>query len=144
MTNEILLKPRAKTIFTNGEHYPGSPFSPNEIIELDETGDTIYYEDYGRLRITTASYPHLFKTLEWWEDRNEDDLPKYLKEVETGKVDKVVRYFIDSRLPCFYTGEIEKKGKWKGSETPFNLRAMIPATEAEYLSTLEQLECLSK
>jgi hypothetical protein len=136
MTKENLLKPRAKAIFTKGEHYPGSPFSNNEIIELEGVGSTIYYDNYGGLGITTANYPHLFKILEWWEDRNIEDLPVYLKEIEGGKIFKVTRYFIYSQTPCYYTGQVEKKGKWKGVETPFNLRATIPATEAEYLSSI--------
>ena len=123
-----LLKPRFKLI----ADYPGNT-QPIGNITIEDA--TAYY-----FRKFTSN----FKELEWWEERNEDDLPKYLKELETGKIDKVTRYFIDSRLPCFYIGEIEKKGKLKGSETPFNLRAMIPATEAEYLSTHAQLETANR
>lgn len=86
-----LLKPRFKLI----ADYPGNTQPIGNITIEDATAS--YFRRFEAN----------FKELQWWEERKEDELPKYLKEVETGKIEKVTRYFIDNRLPCFYTGEIE-------------------------------------
>lgn len=48
----------------------------------------IWHEENGEYRLTYAhrisanaisKYPHLFKKLEWWEDRDPGDLPEYVK-----------------------------------------------------------------
>ena len=84
-------------------------------------------------------FPHLFKPLPWWYGRTVEEMPKYVKD-ENGEVWKVTKYFIDSSVACFYTGEIEKKGWLKGTETPFNLLAVEPADEAEYQEYQKQKE----
>lgn len=76
-------------------------------------------------------YPHLFKPLPWWYGRTVEEMPQYVKD-ENFEVWKVTKYFIDSSVACFYTGELEKEGWLKGTETPFNLLAVEPADEAEY------------
>ncbi len=119
-----LLKPRFKLI----ADYPGNSQSIGNITIEDATAS--YFRKFSAN----------FKELQWWQERDESELPKYLKEIQTGEIFKVTRYFIDGRIGVYYTGEIEKRGKWKGSETPFNLWAMTPATEEEYLSSLAQLE----
>jgi len=119
-----LLKPRFKLI----ADYPGNTQPIGNITIEDATAS--YFRRFSAN----------FKELQWWQERDESELPKYLKEIETGEIFKATRYFIDGRIGVYYTGEVEKTGKWKGGETPFNLWAMMPATEAEYLSTHAQLE----
>jgi len=65
MTVEELLKPRYKVI-------ADYPYNPVEVGEL-ECSDT---EEQGKF---LDQFPHLFKKLEWWEERKECDMPEYVK-----------------------------------------------------------------
>lgn len=69
MTKEELLRPRWKVI----AEFPDSSFILNEIIESD-TFTTM--KDY---KYKMECFPALFKKLEWWEERDEKDMPEYLK-----------------------------------------------------------------
>ena len=70
MNVEKLLKPRFKVI----ANYPKSFYKIGEIID---TGYELIYCDTHGAKFT--DYPHLFKKLNWWERREEGDMPKYLK-----------------------------------------------------------------
>jgi len=136
LTTEQLLVPRYKVI----ANYPTSNmyFNVGDVLSWsDQYNSYLGGKDASLHKDTVEKYPHIFKMLEWWEERQPEEMPGYLQETEGGKIEKITRYFIDGNLPCFYTGEIEKKGRFKGNETPFNLRAMLPATEAEYLAQNE-------
>lgn len=70
------------------------------------------------------NYPHLFRELEWWEDRDESDLPKYVKGMRSGFVQKVISYQINIPTPtvlCDYSGSM-----------PVLLSNLVPATLEEY------------
>ena len=79
MTKEELLKPRWKLI----AGFPGCLFRVPEILKeglvswksVDGEECFKYKGEY----IYPQLYPHLFRKLEWWEDRQEKDLPKYLR-----------------------------------------------------------------
>lgn len=142
MTPEQLLIPRYKVI----ESYPKSPFKIGDILYKYEFEDTYNY-CYSTnpdilLQGTTGdkrdveNFPKIFKKMSWWEDRNPEDLPKYLKENDTGLIVKPTEYFIDGNLAAYYTGVKEKKGKWKGAETPFNLNATIPVSHEDMILSL--------
>lgn len=65
-----LMKPRWKVI----ADYPGNQRYVGEIIDglpnpLDEQ----------ELERQMALYPHLFKKLEWWEERKPEELPQYFR-----------------------------------------------------------------
>lgn len=65
MTTEELLKPRYKVI----ADYPFNKIAPvGEII----SGDKLPMWD-------VREFPHLFKKLEWWEERKESEMPEYVK-----------------------------------------------------------------
>lgn len=135
LTKEELLKPRYKVIAA----YPmclrkvgtvldncGKSLSGNYLYDLGkDTWDSEYLD----------KYPHLFKRLEWWEERELPQMPEYLKGPDGGVV-KPTMYSLGYPF-AFYTGEMEKKGKFKGMEEPFNLAAFLPATEEEYNSFRE-------
>jgi len=56
-------------------------------------GDNQYYENlYPHL------YPHLFKPLQWWEEREEKDMPEYVKQVKGDKVFKLLDSSQNGRL----------------------------------------------
>ncbi len=88
MTTEELLKPRRKVIAP----YPGSPFKVGDILYWHRTGESGFGNDgfYSRsshYEIVVTLYPpgeidtmpHLFKKLEWWEERKTEDMPEYVK-----------------------------------------------------------------
>lgn len=112
-------------------NYPGSRFMTGDIIEKNGRDYWSVKADAWLNQTTVEKFPHLFKPLPWWYGRTVEEMPQYVKD-ENGEVWKVTKYFIDSSVACFYTGEIEKKGWLKGTETPFNLLAVEPADEAEY------------
>lgn len=87
----------------------------------------------------TASYfrkfPANFRELFWWEKRTIDEMPKYLKFQNNGKVRLVKEYcWIGSRCQVVFDG---------GRRRFLNLQ-WKPVEEKEYLSNLAQLEALSK
>jgi hypothetical protein len=63
LSKDELLKVRYKVI----ADYPKS---------IHKVGDVLYCDENGP---RMSQYPHLFKTLEWWEERAEDDMPEYVK-----------------------------------------------------------------
>lgn len=116
--NDKLLIPRFKFI----ADYPGCNREIGSVAIEEHTAQ------YFR------KFPKNFRELEWWEERNPDELPQYLKEAETGEVVKVTNYHIESYPQCFYTDKLDTKGTFKGLPEPFNIRAMIPTTEAEFFT----------
>ena len=66
MTTEELLKPRYKVI----ADYPFMQWALGQIILLTTGNDGDYYFE---------KFPHLFKKLEWWEERKPEDMPEYVK-----------------------------------------------------------------
>lgn len=137
MTTQQLLNTRYIVI----DDYPNSPYKIGDIMNKytwEETVDSFYTTDMEcplRGKIGTVEiiecYPSIFRKMGWWESRAAEDMPKYLKVIETGEIEKPTRYFIDTKIPTYYTEVVEKKGRWKGEKTPFNLKATIPATEEE-------------
>jgi len=80
MTHEELMKPRWKVI----ADFPGSDFPIGRIINSsDFTLRTIDGKDWLETRSFDGFHPndflHLFKPMKWWEERTEDELPKFIK-----------------------------------------------------------------
>ncbi len=75
MTPEQLLRPRFKAI----ADYPRSQCNVGDILE-HFVGDGFILNGVG---LTSESdlkkYPHLFRRLEWWEERKPEDMPEYVK-----------------------------------------------------------------
>lgn len=76
MAPEELMKPRYKVI----ADYPKSLYHVGDIINAGSTGEDCIYCDREGPRM--RHYPHLFKKLEWWQDRAPEDMPEYVKEGE--------------------------------------------------------------
>jgi argonaute-like protein implicated in RNA metabolism and viral defense len=83
MKIEELLQPRFKVI----ANFPDSTRNIGDIIYVDNKKEKYWSENYEKW---LSTFPHLFKKLEWFEDRKIEDLPEYLKD-EFG-VDKVLEY----------------------------------------------------
>lgn len=77
-------------------------------------------------------YPHLFKRLSWWEEREESEMPEYVKNAADGIVFKV-EYNFRSKTPS----DVKT---WNNNWRMFwhSLYDLLPATETEYLSHKNQ------
>ena len=65
------------------------------------TNDSIWRKiEGGKFTEHTVHYPEqyhkIFTQLEWWEDRDESEMPKYLKSSIDNEVIKVTRYSVSS------------------------------------------------
>jgi len=81
MTVEELLMPRYKVI----ADYPSSPYYVGEI--KDRLGDNVAAH--------FAKYPHLFRKLNWWEERKVEDMPEYVK-YHNGSISLLTKDMIDA------------------------------------------------
>jgi hypothetical protein len=89
MTNEDLMKERIKVI----AGWPDSKWPIGTILTKHSTKkDWFCINDYiliGLREDAILKHPHLFKPLQWWEERYERDMPQYLKVKSTGAVLRV-------------------------------------------------------
>lgn len=143
MSIEELLLPRYKVT----ADYPDSEFQVGEILLQCKDGIRLVsltrnmYIDWFKI----DKYPHLFKKLEWWEERDlyKEEVEKevieivpYLKsngKLHGNEVYKVERFtasmfgYMSGVRDAFVSTEPDGYGK-----TTFELRWFEPATEAEY------------
>jgi len=70
MKTEDLLKPRYKVI----ADYPNCPFKVGNIYDEDCFEPEVWKSNL------LSRYPHIFRLLQWWEDRLPEDLPLYVKD----------------------------------------------------------------
>ena len=90
-----LLKPRYKVI----ADYPNNKMPIDAILipnRLDGTVNNDWVSpdpnDRKFIYADVSKYPHLFRRLEWWEDRDVKDMPEYVKRImgtNKGKVYKI-------------------------------------------------------
>jgi len=120
MKTEELLKPRYKVV----ADYPGNSYYPigkiiiipTDSYAINENGHPVFYCDFHE-------YPHLFKSLAWWEERSDDDMPGYVKS-KGGKVFEVFSYIRDFE-EMYIVGEINKCKR-------VNTKNYLPSTKEEY------------
>jgi hypothetical protein len=135
MTPEELMKPRYKVI----ADYPLSRFIIGSIVEGQKGRfDEWFFEINGKeLPFDITQYPHLFKKLEWWEERKLEEMPQYVKEFNSlykiGEVIKVAEWNMgdeEPNIPCF-RDETDNSFTW--------VRGFHPATEEEYNAYITQI-----
>ena len=132
MTVEQLLKPRYKVV----DDYPFSYYDKDSVLLFE-----FYHAKDGIVNF--CEYPHLFRKLEWWEERKVEDMPEYLKfcddrnstmsigDDEEPEVHKVKRQWATSldthwrygNKDCFIS-------EWHN--TQYSYGAFEPATKQEY------------
>lgn len=119
MTTEDLMKPRYKVIAL----WPNTAYQVGEIIHIEALPLPKSAEEMFQ------QYPHLFKPLQWWEDREEKDMPEYLKVNKRGKL------FMQQNIykVKHYSGKggIVDHVRFIGEDTG-HLAWFIPATIEEY------------
>jgi hypothetical protein len=99
MKIEELLQPRFKVI----ANFPDSTRNIGDIIYVDNKKEKYWSDNYEKW---LSSFPHLFKKLEWYEDRKIEDLPEYLKD--KNEIYKVYKY--DLSYSMFSVKVYEKSG----------------------------------
>jgi len=80
-----LLKPRYEVI----ADYPGSEYPVGLVLVEDLPGHFSYQKD-GRnwtTRLKDINYPHLFRKMNWWENRTVEEMPKKVKSMADEKCD---------------------------------------------------------
>jgi hypothetical protein len=117
MSTEDLMKVRYKVI----ADYPNSDYTVGAIL------NTHNYEDRwsGVAEDFCNQFPHLFKKLEWWEERKLEDMPKYVKFI-----DDFWRYRETEIAEVFNWYKYPLSACIHHSEVPINL--LLPATKKEF------------
>lgn len=133
-TVEELKMPRYKVI----ADYPNNRFSVNEIINLEKYSGGYRYrwaEDWGMDNIDESElkeYPHLFKKLEWWEEREISDLPEYV--INTSSLPKTI-------MQVNWAVEVDdygKEGLFAINGGRLYPKGLLPATLSEYTTYISQ------
>lgn len=80
------------------------------------------------------NYPHLFKRLQWWQERSPEELPRYVRNAADGII-FIVEYNFNSPTPS------DARTWNKQFRIPFwhSLYDLLPATEADYNEYLQTL-----
>ena len=135
-----LLKPRFKVI----ADFPDSDYEIGSIQDRDWSKYVNGEDETDGVIWKISDFPHLFKKLEWWEERDISEMPMYLKQ--TGMVDGA-----ENPLPDVFVKVIDHfsagNGEWRHDSinvfcadsyltglkrTSYNYSGWIPATEQEY------------
>ncbi len=131
MTNEELLIPRYKVI---AEH-PSSRLKLGQVFHLDQINPEGKWHQYTEAEPvhleedSHVKYPAIFKRLEWWEERNIEDMPKYLKVFDSIVV-RIIRYNISQA--AFPYAVAKKLNNKSNVNLLFGIDNLMPATEQEY------------
>lgn len=116
-TAEELLKPRYKLI----ARYPGCDLNIGTLCTADS--DLWVRGNYHLVGKDVEKYPHLFKKLEWWEERTPEEMPEYVNIA--GEVLKIIDWK-DNR-----NGTVIRNKHYRYSiSLPGS--SVKPATESEY------------
>lgn len=135
MTPKELLIPRYRLYAT----YPNCPFPHGAILIEQQLGATInpYYEvdTFGRPNAPSLynpeNYPANFYLLDWWEFRNINELPEYLRDRRDGQVFKL-EFVVVNGNPRINIVDIN--GKPIGNTFTY----LTPATKEEYICYMEK------
>lgn len=114
LSTEQLMKPRYKVIalWPDCDTSIGDIYIHKDGIQSEEN----FCNDFD-------PYPHLFKRLEWWEERDIRDMPEYLRIIKTAQIGKVSKW--DKKDFCAHVG---------GYVWSVSFGAFLPATLADHTS----------
>lgn len=117
--NKKLLAARFEVI----ETYPNSPFLKGEVLHrINRATDDIYHTNPespvgGIEMFEIEKYPHLFRKMNWWEDRTADEMPNRIVSHATDAKD--IYEIIEWDMECLI-GWIDKQDKTVCSLLAFN------------------------
>jgi hypothetical protein len=131
MKQDQLLQPRYKIVGM----YPLSPFKMDQILYQHNTPESGFGKDRWYSLTTDRTdltniflpgyvepYPNLFRKMNWWEDRDKNDLPEYI--IQGGiHLYKVIHYNLENEK---VNVAIENGAKF------INIWNITPSTEKEY------------
>lgn len=135
---EELMKPRKRIIAL----WPGSMFNVGNILYYDDERIEAGYwysltESGVKFYVTDPHlYPHLFKPLAWYEDREASEMPEYVKEIDN-KYHKV-KY--SEEFGFLYMEAFDGVVKSNWAVVPNVMCFFEPATEADYLSYIKSIK----
>ncbi len=141
-----LMMPRYKVVAS----YPGSNWKVGQVIELnligeDKRSDSYYAytnEDGAVDAGSFDNWPDIFRKLQWWEEREEKDMPEYVKDRSAipSVIRKIEKHFI-MYLPngMRWDEEAEDIGSFITDEKKcYRYVFFSPATPEEYTQYLNQ------
>jgi hypothetical protein len=129
LSTEELLKPRYKVI----ADYPHNVVPVGEILFIRPHQENV---DVNLWMSKYDEFPHLFKKLEWWEERGEKNMPEYVKH----KIDLEV-YKLKNQAENTPSDAYCIKRSSIGTESYYqwvSLYDLLPATYEEYEQYLSQ------
>lgn len=121
MTAKQLLIPRVKVMLDYPQEVT-NPLFKGDIFKKGAKGEGRYYYSTQYRYITPENvdkYPHLFKKLEWWEDRKIEDMPEYVKMIYTKKIHQVNKWTSATQFIL-------------ASNHIYSIHLILPATKEEY------------
>lgn len=122
MTRENLLKQRWKVI----ANFPDSDFRVGSIQDRDWCKYVNGVDETDGILWSISDFPHLFRELEWWEERDIDDLPNFVK------YQNLIYKVKEKNLVSARSEKHPLDGA--GLDVPWS--NCLPATEEEYLSSI--------
>ena len=127
MTTEELLKPRIKVIAP-------MPLMVNEVgyyLERIETKEGFKFGIMTKEKMVLypkgvfKEWPHIFREVSWWEDRNPEDMPEYVKWQDGfGTENRIVKFEMLQENTINIDGNPMTASLW--------LEHLTPATKEEY------------
>ncbi len=130
-----LMKPRYKVIAP----YPYCPYEIGDLVEISDLGTNFHCTTTREWNVFTEenesqvnyfsidildTWSHLFKKLEWWEERSIEEMPMYVKALRDtmkfneGEVLKVLNWY-DYPQACIFHNN-------------YHAQVLTPSTESEY------------
>ncbi len=136
MTVEQLMQPRYKVIAedTSQNFEIGDLLTPFKAVAGFENHWVTNHHLNNKRHIMIYSpekYPHLFRKLQWWEERDEKDMPEYVKD-EYG-VYKVMNNWYELNSDGCCSAHTFRDNK-------FYAKDVHPATEQQYNDYINQLK----
>ncbi len=127
MTPKELLKPRYKVIAI----FPLMCVALGEVLASQRNHAHVL--EGGYWMVDLAAYPHLFRPLAWWEEREEKDMRevRFLKDIGDGEV---FQSECTNNGTCF----VKPNNKADGDLRYTNIQHFTPATAEDYLSFISK------
>lgn len=119
MTVKELLIPRFQLI----AKYPQCPYRMGDILvfEHDHNGEPLCLDRAVFTESAMKEFSANFRKMEWWEERKDEELPKYVRSNNTGLVYEIEHY-----------DTADKTAVRKGNGLPIYLTTTTPSTEEEF------------
>lgn len=139
LTKEQLLSPRYKVI----ADYPGSHFDVGDTLLYLKLNSAYTYRRIGGIKHKSwesigqptfkspESFPHIFRLMDWWEERTPEDMPRFVK-LPSGEVHSVTTIEKDHTGELFYN--------FIGDESGIGMYFSFsePATQEDYNSYINK------